>query len=323
MNSSMQLLRAFSFVLVASFVSAQCFEKYQCMFFHTLNDVEYKWDLHQLCRESGPGYIANDTANSVTHFNICGNSSAVCAPSHAVYDSHGVAVRFDSSIPTNDCDIKKTPCKDYDYNLPACCTGECAILLSSATAFCYCAEFRSFNDCSQGTEFFQFYIMDANNPRKGVFLVHAGLPSISLESVRCPIDPRTGLRLDRQLTVEIYCDSSVLQTNFIVDSMTQPSPCRYMISGRSSAACGIEDGGNEGEKLYNDNIAHSIGFVLLGALIAFVVLPLYTVQVTVKDTVSVPPQLPVFPIRVTVFTAILAALVHPRVILARHQRLAS
>jgi hypothetical protein len=90
-------------------VAAQrCLDKYQCMFHHDYNGVEYSWDLHTLCKD-GPyltepasavgtpatDYVWTNQAGQNFTFNICGNASAVCAwdPVQAEYNSRGVVVQ--------------------------------------------------------------------------------------------------------------------------------------------------------------------------------------------------------------------------------------
>lgn len=252
------VLRASAAALVASFAAAQCYEKYQCIFHHDIANKEYSWDLHQLCKPAGGEYFINDTANNhITSFNICGNTSAICAPGYALYDTHGVAIQYTYDLinPVPECNPKAPTCVDYDLNIPTCCTEECTIL---------------------GTEFFQFYLMDNTNPDGGVQLVHSGMPPATGETFTCPADPVTGLQLDRQLTVQIKCDRSVPSTNYAIDSMTEPTTCRYLISGRSAAACGVK-GDPFDYQGYSDDPAHSFGFVVLGATIAVLITVLYTV----------------------------------------------
>jgi hypothetical protein len=58
--------------------------------------------------------------------------------------------------------------------------------------------------------------------------------------------------------------------------MTEPTTCRYLISGRSAAACGVK-GDPFDYQGYSDDPAHSFGFVVLGATIAVLITVLYTV----------------------------------------------
>jgi hypothetical protein len=136
MASSLRLAAA---ALVASTAFAQCFEKYQCIFHHDIKGTEYSWDLHQLCKPAGAEYFFNDSVNNhITSFNICGNTSAVCAPGYALYDTHGVAIQYtlDKLNPPPDCDPKAPACTDYDLGIPTCCTEECTILVRTVACWC-------------------------------------------------------------------------------------------------------------------------------------------------------------------------------------------
>lgn len=131
---------------------AQCFEKYQCIFHHNVGSQEYSWDMHQLCRGPGNEYSVLTASNQTVWFNICGNTSQICAPKYTLYDSHGVAVQYFDAAPSP-CD---NTCKDWDTGAQTCCTGNCAVL---------------------GTEFFQFSLIDPNNPATGgVQFQHVGMP---------------------------------------------------------------------------------------------------------------------------------------------------
>lgn len=138
---------------------AQCFENYQCIFHHSIGSNEYSWDMHQLCRGPGSEYVYTDPLNHTFNFNICGNTSQICAPieqgnAYPLYDSHGVAVQTWTDPPA--CDPQAPLCKDWDTGLPVCCTGTCEVL---------------------GTEFFQFSLIDPSNPMSGgVQFVHVGMP---------------------------------------------------------------------------------------------------------------------------------------------------
>jgi len=134
---------------------AQCFEPYQCVFHHNVGSTEYSWDLHTLCRGPGSEYSYVDSQNHTYSFNVCGNTSTICAPNYPLYDSHGVAVQTWTSAPA--CSNPATSgCFDWDTNTPVCCTGACAVL---------------------GTEFFQFQLINPSNPLTGgVQLVHVGMP---------------------------------------------------------------------------------------------------------------------------------------------------
>ena len=159
-------MRAFAVIagaLCAAQVSAQqCFEKYQCVFHHDIAGTEYSWDLHTLCRGPGAEYSFTDSTNHTISFNICGNTSTICAPAYPQYDSIGVAVQTWTDPPACT-DPTTSGCFNWDTGVPVCCTGACAVL---------------------GTEFFQFTVLNEADPMGasgGVKLQHVGMPPECVE----------------------------------------------------------------------------------------------------------------------------------------------
>jgi len=226
--------------LVSATVAQQCFEKYQCIFHHDVNGVEYSWDMHQLCQSSGPGYVFNAPFNNTFNFNICGNTSLVCSPGWTMYSSRGTAVQFWEPNPP----CTTPTCTDWDTGAQMCCTGGCDVL---------------------STQYFQFTLLDAGNPLTGgVQFVHTGMPPDINDPFNCPVNPVNNLARERQLIIQIACDqggakSPPTLTNIAVN---EPTTCVYVVTASSYAACGTKGDPYDG---YFDDPAHSFGFVVLGA----------------------------------------------------------
>jgi len=218
----------------------QCFEKYQCIFHHDVNGQEYSWDLHQLCQQSGAGYVYNAPFNTTYNFNICGNTSTVCSPGWTMYNSHGAAVQTWTSPPA----CPTPTCTDWDTGAPICCTGECAVL---------------------GTQYFQFSLLDPNNPLTGgIQFVHTGMPPDINDPFNCPVNPVNNLARERQLIIQIACDQGGSKNPPTLSGIiaAEVGTCLYTISAKSYAACGIKGDPYDG---YYDDPGHSFGFVVLGA----------------------------------------------------------
>jgi hypothetical protein len=172
-------LRATVLVAAAALVASQCLEKYACIFHHDIGGSEYSWDLHQLCRAPGSEYFFNSSVtNQLLSFNICGNTSATCAPGYPMYNTHGNAVQFlyDPTTPTPACDPKAPSCTDYDYNVPTCCTGDCTVLVSALSYSLTSGEARQsrvrcagslIRVVTQGTGMFAFSLI-SEDPNGGV-----------------------------------------------------------------------------------------------------------------------------------------------------------
>lgn len=222
--------------------ASQCFENWACTFHHNVANVEYSWDLHTLCREAGTEYTYVDSQNHSYSFNICGNTSTICAPNYPLYGSHGVAVQSWTDAPACPGGPTQSGCFDWDTNTPVCCTGSCAVL---------------------GTEYFRFDIVDPSNPLTGgVQLIHGGMPPDDADPYNCPINPATGLARERQLTIQLQCDPSGSATTLQVLGTSEPSTCSYVLTAKTKAACGVAGDIFDG---YRDNPGHSFGFVILGS----------------------------------------------------------
>jgi hypothetical protein len=92
---SWSLCTAFASLVAITEAQPQCFEAYECIFHHNIGGTKYSWDLHQLCRPPGSEYAFNDSAQLEAYsFNICGNTSAVCAPGYDEYVTQGSAVQI-------------------------------------------------------------------------------------------------------------------------------------------------------------------------------------------------------------------------------------
>lgn len=204
-------------VLVAAAAQNNCFEKYQCMFNH--NDAsgnELKWDLHQLCHEDFD-YNTSDGAGHTTLFKICGNASQVSAGQTGRRSARNMCLSV-ADVCARLPDLRHArrrrpnlrlgvppvqPVNQKLYRLrlqhPDVLHGAvlrygegCEGKRDAATDVSLAAA-----DCTaQGTEYFQFYLLDVSNPGLGVQLVHAGMPSLCVtppEPAECALKPHPPL----------------------------------------------------------------------------------------------------------------------------------
>jgi hypothetical protein len=113
-------------------------------------------------------------------------------------------------------------------------------------------------------------LTDPNNPLNGgVTLIHSGMPPDIEDPFQCPTNPSTGLVGERQLIIQLSCDTRGSTSDISITSITEPASCVYLIQASTRAACGVV--GDPYTCGYSDNPAHSFGFVVLGvALTIFV-----------------------------------------------------
>jgi hypothetical protein len=227
-----------------------CFENYQCYFHHNVNDLEWSWDLSTLCQTDPANeytFIQPAAYNQTFKFNVCGNTTSVCANGVKEYQSHGVAIQY-FAAPTN-----STPmCTDWDYNVTVPCTANCEVL---------------------GTEYFHFELIDVNNPATGgVRMKHGAMPPIAAD--KCPTGAN-GLGLLRDFVVNIACDFSVPNNQLVIHGYTESPQCTYLFNVSSSAGCGAAGDPYDPVYIrsdyYRDDPGHSFGFVVLGAVLTIIV----------------------------------------------------
>lgn len=235
--------------VVASASAGLCFNRYQCVYHYASNvtgSPEYSWDLSPLCQEN-PANMYNFKAPANTGgaryiFNICGLSSQACVPNWPVYDNRGVIVQLiDNSTVAG-------PCYDINNN-PVPCTPQCAVL---------------------DNKFYKFSPLSAADPTKGIQLTFDGMPQNAMSPFACPNTAPNGLPLGRQASMQITCDKSI--PGFIVDSVTQPDTCSYIIAGRSAQACASTvDRFDNVVVVEESNGGKNFGFVVLGVFLTLVV----------------------------------------------------
>lgn len=201
--------------------------------------------MHQLCKPAGQEYTFSNSQNHTFSFNICGNTSMICSPGWPLYDSRGVAVQKWTADPYPGCPTgAPRTCTDYDFNVPTCCTGQCAVL---------------------GVDFFQFQLLDNNNAATGgVQMVHVGMPPDDADPYNCPLNPLTGLARERQLTIRLYCDPNGKSNDIVFQGISEPSTCSYLVEATTKAACGVKgDPFDVGTAGFNSST--NFGFTILGA----------------------------------------------------------
>ena len=78
------------------------------------------------------------------------------------------------------------------------------------------------------------------------------------------------LYTQRRLTIEIACDASVPAGRLYNLAATETSVCRYLITGRSSSACGAKGDpfDNVPQKYSSGDV---FGYVILGSVLAVVI----------------------------------------------------
>lgn len=192
------------------------------------------------------------TTGQQFQLNVCGLTNYKCVPNWPVYDNYGVAVQILSAAPS-----PNPGCMDTTgATVP--CSGQCVVL---------------------GTDFFKFALLDETNPATGgVVLSHTGMPPDADDPFPCPAMTPNGLTQERQLAIMIKCNAAV--SGLQVLNVTEPSPCSYLVTAQSSAACAATGdpfdlpAANSGwlaPGQYRDDPGHSFGFVILGVFLSIVV----------------------------------------------------
>lgn len=287
----MRVLAAAVGVAVVS--AGQCLERYQCIFHSDVGGSEYSWDLSGLCRtDAGRGEYSVALGHSPTvdgqwlAFNICGNTTSICAddPTKQLYTSRGAVVQYidgwlndgaryqpSTLDQTTACPTSKPnrSCVDWDSSdgqtppkplltnwqnpnpaMQGCCSDNCEVV---------------------ATGYQQFSLINPNNPLTGgVRFTYGFIGTDADDNFGCPQDPTStvpDLFLQRQAVIELSCDPSI--SGYIAAlTATETSTCRYLIKGRTAAACGVLGDPYDKQKYTGGDV---FGYTILGAVICVLV----------------------------------------------------
>jgi len=211
----------------------------------------------QVC-DNGFDYMVRSPGANFT-FNICGNTTAVCAfsPDSPLYDSRGVAVQQFGPRPSG---TDPTICTDWDTGLTIPCTEQCAVV---------------------GTPYLQFNLLNLNNPTGGLVIRHDAMPPNSLDPFGECAPGENGLLRERSVQFVIACDPGAGTMQYDT-SAASPDPsennglvlyeypqCSYTIFLRSSTACGQKGDPFAPQGPYGPGT--NFGFTVLGAALTIFV----------------------------------------------------
>lgn len=90
------------------------------------------------------------------------------------YNTHGVAIQLSADDPAPFCDPTDKKCTDYDFNVPACCTAECNVLVRASGTPCFDTSYAVLP--LQGLDYFRVTPVVPGNATGGVQLFFPGPP---------------------------------------------------------------------------------------------------------------------------------------------------
>ena len=207
----------------APVLSAVCLDEWMCIF-HWLDpakQTEVSFDLRPLCG-------AADRVMQVTtpegykwqvRYVICGNTSTACNPSWQHSASHGNVIQDLLVAPSPGARVL-----DPDSGQMVDATADCEVLGHTRP---------------------EFDLLDETNPMTGgIVLKHSSLPPTEFDKYICPTDSRTGYPRERQVNINILCDttltsSQIVEVSFIEVKPTSLGTCIYALTLRSGAGCGV------------------------------------------------------------------------------------
>lgn len=165
--------------------------------------------------------IAEDESGHTYRFNICGDVGLKCAPKEwvSLYD-HGSAMQTWGDVPECDMSDPTTYCTDIEDGQAQCCSSPCQIL-------------------GIGEPYFE--LLDRKNPETGgIRVLHQTVPAHADDPYNCPYDPDTGGFYQREMKIEIRCNSKVagLQVQSVAENPNRP--CSYTIGAQSKYGCGAK-----------------------------------------------------------------------------------
>jgi hypothetical protein len=188
--------------------------------------VSYQFDFSQLCSTLGELKAYEDPPNNRTYvFNLCGTSPRYCLPLNKGGSQQfvrGTMLQFDGSALKN-----PEACLD-DSGLPTTCS--CPLPIGGGNLTCT-------QDCEVlGVGSPIFSLRDSLNPSSGgINVTYTGVMGGEFS---CPMNPDTGVPVQRSVTYAIDCDPSGDVTTFDYGAVIESPPCHYTLPVRTRAACG-------------------------------------------------------------------------------------
>lgn len=175
----------------------------------------YNWAFNftGLYRAAGSEYsFAIPDRNTSYSLNVCGYSSALCAPyQYQVQSNWGAATMFWGAPGQPD-----TNCSLINNGTIVPCTMNCEVLAAGAPVW---------------------NLLDATNGKSGgVALQYWGLTRLSFDPFSCPVT-KGGTEMAMGVYFNIACDPAAKE--LVISTVEEASPCTYTVVAAAAAACGV------------------------------------------------------------------------------------
>jgi hypothetical protein len=147
----------------------------------------------------------------------CGVPLIKCAPAGGYVGwPYAPAMQIIDSPPP--CNMTLPECVNPVTGLPICCTGNCELM---------------------GLGVPQWQLVAPQDAGAGLVLEFDAFPALAQDLYPCPFDPIKGAEVVRTMTVVHTCDPTVPVGTVITEGVAEDSPCKYVTTLRSAAACPV------------------------------------------------------------------------------------